>query len=91
LFLEVLKSMRRELIFSRGTLLAFYSDRGNYPCRCLIATCSNLKKPLEESTIGDVKLAVSDTRDSEKYNRNTKLDILGFLKRFFLWMVESGY
>jgi len=47
--------------------------------------------PYDEATINDLNAAISKIRDDDKYKQNSKSDFIGFVKRFFLWLIENNY
>jgi len=51
--------------------------------------------PFEENTIQDIYTGIESLKTgrgrSEPYKQNTVRDFLGFLKRFYAWLIEKGY
>lgn len=51
--------------------------------------------PFEENTIHDIYTGIETLKTgrgrSKPYKQNTVRDFLGFLKRFYAWLIENGY
>lgn len=58
---------------------------------CMLAGSRQfLKTPFTETSIEDLNAAIRDIKSTEEYAQNTKSDYVRFLKRFMLWMAETG-
>lgn len=49
-----------------------------------------LKSPFREATLEELETAAATIKSTTKYKRNTKIDYVRFLRRFFLWLSEEG-
>lgn len=49
-----------------------------------------LKVPFTLATVEDLETASAAIKSTTKYKRNTKIDYVRFLRRFFLWLNEEG-
>lgn len=56
----------------------------------LIGTRQYLEVPFLDATIDDLNDAVRRIKGASEYKQNTRSDYVRFLKRFALWLVESG-
>lgn len=49
-----------------------------------------LKVPFRNATLEDLEKAAAAIKSTTKYKRNTKIDYVRFMRRFFLWLSDEG-